>query len=106
MADTPMEAIDNFVDVFGCFPKDQARDLLTRLFDERLAAAQQDTARLEAQIGAATAMERNDCEKALLALSGAGYPTPQEGYGSNSSWAISDLCRCVAAMSDQKEQQK
>ena len=36
---TLKEAIDNFVDVFGCFPKDNARELLTRLIAEEVAAA-------------------------------------------------------------------
>lgn len=43
------------------------------------------------------ATERKDCLKALETLSAVGYPTPQEGYGTNSSWAISDLCRALAA---------
>ncbi len=39
--------------------------------------------------------ERKDCERALAALSGAGICTPEETYGTNSSWAIADLCRGI-----------
>lgn len=48
----------------------------------------------EAQNKLAQAAEKKDCEKALLALAG-WYPTPVEGYGFNTSWAISDLCRAI-----------
>jgi hypothetical protein len=47
---------------------------------------------LEANIKLGVEGERRDCEKALLALAGK-YPTPVEGYGINTSWAISELCR-------------
>lgn len=39
--------------------------------------------------------ERKDCIGALLALSGVHIATPAEGYGTNVSWAISDLCLAV-----------
>lgn len=46
---------------------------------------------------ATTQVERKDCEKALLVLAG-WYPTPAETYGTNTSLAISDLCRAIAAL--------
>lgn len=39
--------------------------------------------------------ERKDCIEALTALAGANVATPAKGYGTNVSWAISDLCRAV-----------
>lgn len=45
--------------------------------------------------------ERKDCIEALLALSGAHIATPAEGYGTNVSWAISDLCRAVKELRGQ-----
>lgn len=60
-----------------------------------------------AQINAAAETERKDCERVLLALAGIGYPTPAEGYGTNSSWAISDAVRAIkerAAAEQQKEE--
>lgn len=47
--------------------------------------------------------ENKDCKKALYALAGSNYPTPAEGYGSNSSWAISDLCRAIKALLERAE---
>ena len=41
--------------------------------------------------------ERKDCIRALTALSAAGVCTPEETYGTNSSWAIGDLCKALAA---------
>src|SRR6185312_214984 len=49
-------------------------------------------ARFKSQIDLSVEVERKDCARALLALAGK-YPTPVEGYGCNSSWAISDLCK-------------
>jgi hypothetical protein len=40
-----------------------------------------------------------DATKALVALSGAGICTPEETYGVNSSWTVSDLCRAVTSLS-------
>ena len=55
---------------------------------------------LRSQMDAGLAVERKDCEKALVALAGVHYTTPAEGYGTNSSWAISDLCRAVIEVRD------
>jgi predicted nucleic acid-binding Zn-ribbon protein len=41
--------------------------------------------------------ERKDCIRALTALSAAGVCTPEETYGTNSSWAIGDLCKALTA---------
>lgn len=74
------------------------RDIYKRRWDEQIElthAAEQALAREKEQSKASTEAERRDCEKALLALAGAHYPTPVETYGTNSSWAISDLCRAV-----------
>jgi len=54
----------------------------------------------EIQDKASIEHERRDCEKALIALSEAGICTPVEGYGTNSSWAISDLCRAIKQLKD------
>lgn len=48
--------------------------------------------------------EREDCSRALLALASAHICTPAEGYGSNSSWAISDLCRAVSELTAQVQE--
>jgi hypothetical protein len=52
------------------------------------------------QLEATLETERQDCIKALKALSGAGICTPAETYGTNTSWAISDLCRAVKELSE------
>lgn len=71
--------------------------LIAEIADLRaqLQAAQQERELHISQRNAAIKAEKRDAEKALLALSKAGFPTPTEGYGFNSSWAISDLCRWV-----------
>jgi len=51
---------------------------------------------VQSQRNAAIEAEKRDASKAFDALVTAGYPTPVETYGSNSSWAISDLCRALA----------
>jgi hypothetical protein len=56
---------------------------------------------MESQRNAAMETEKRDAAKALDVLAGIGFVTPAETYGSNASWAISDLCRCVK---DQAEQ--
>src|SRR6267142_3939018 len=48
----------------------------------------------KSQLEATLACEKKDCERALMALAG-WYPTPGEGYGYNTSWAISDLCKAI-----------
>ena len=62
-------------------------------------AAERD--RLVSQRTAAFEAEVKDASKAFEALSSAGYPT---GYGRNSSWAISDLCRALAQMKAERDQ--
>lgn len=52
-------------------------------------------ARAESHRVAALEHGKADASKALRALAAAHYPTPEEGYGDNTSWAISDLCRCI-----------
>lgn len=47
---------------------------------------------------AAVEAERKDAAKALAALAGAHIPTPEETYGNNASWAVSDLCRAVTKL--------
>jgi hypothetical protein len=64
--------------------------------DERIEA-------LENQRTVAINAEKSDCTRALVALSAAGISTPEETYGYNTSWAISDLCRAVAALRQQVE---
>jgi hypothetical protein len=49
--------------------------------------------------------ERKDCSKALLALAG-WFPTPEEGYGYNTSWAISDLCRAIEQLRAARPQEQ
>lgn len=53
---------------------------------------------------AAVETERRDAKKAFDALCAAKYPTPLDGYGNNSSWAISDLCRALAKAEDRIQQ--
>jgi hypothetical protein len=48
---------------------------------------------LKSQRHASIVTEGKDATRIFEALVGAGYPTPLEGYGNNSSWAISDLIR-------------
>lgn len=57
----------------------------------------------ESQRNAAIEAEKRDASKALISLAGANFATPAEGYGYNSSWAISDLCRCIAELRKDKE---
>jgi hypothetical protein len=53
----------------------------------------------ESQRNAAAECERKDCLKAMATLSAAGISTPAETYDTNSSWAVSDLCRAVKELS-------
>ncbi len=53
---------------------------------------------LERDIKTARELDRIDracCERVLTELSGIGVCTPEETYGSNTSWAIDDLLRAV-----------
>jgi hypothetical protein len=79
----------------------QVGEVMQRMMDENECRQKM----FYAQIEAASAIERKDCEKALRALAGK-YPTPVEGYGTNSSWAISDLCRFIDQASLQSEVKK
>lgn len=80
-----------------CVSVDALREVLEVLKAER-AASQGKTALIEnlkSQRSAAMSVEKGDCGKALGALAGAHICTPEETYGFNTSWAISDLCRAV-----------
>jgi len=72
--------------------------------DVTIRCLQEDIDWLVSQRTAAFEAERRDASKAFEALISAGYPTPLEGYGSNSSWAISDLCRALAQMKAERDQ--
>jgi hypothetical protein len=82
------------------------REASERNLRQELEFRKRDAEIAEAQRSAGEECERNDCKKALLELAGAGYPTPAEGYGTNSSWAISDLCRCVRDLQGRLDSQK
>lgn len=62
---------------------------------QKIAELEGQAERLNQHMDAGVECERRDCSKALLAMAAVGICTPEEGYGTNSSWAISDLCRAV-----------
>lgn len=79
-------------------------------FREAAAALQARIAELEkerelrhSQFDACVGIERSNCERALVALAGARIPTPVEGYGTNTSWAISDLIRGLGELRTRAE---
>lgn len=76
---------------------DNVVTLVERAYAAGAASGAQRGVDWESQNKAAQATEKKDCEKALLALAG-WYPTPVEGYGWNSSWAISDLCKAIVEL--------
>src|SRR6266571_4821968 len=88
------DAKDEHVSSTGEFVLASDYDLL--LADRTKAA--EELARLRAHFNAGQDCERRDCEKALVALAGAGVCTPAETYGVNTSWAISDLCRGITTL--------
>lgn len=74
-----------------------SKDYYKTALDNELANAKLQISIMQSNQMAAIECEKIDASKALVALSDAGYPTPEETYGSNTSWAISDLCRALAA---------
>lgn len=63
--------------------------------------AQDDLDEMQAAASRKTAMD--DFEKAALALARAGISTLENSYGTNSSWAISDLCRAVEGLAAERD---
>lgn len=55
---------------------------------------------MESGRNSAMEAEKKDARKAWLALSKANFTVPVDGYGWNSSWAVSDMCRCVKQQSE------
>lgn len=53
---------------------------------------------------AAVEAERLDATKAFHALCAVHIATPEKGYGYNSSWAISDLCRAVKELKSERDE--
>lgn len=53
---------------------------------------------LESHRNCAMQAEKRDADRAFRTLIEVGYPTPVETYGTNASWAVSDLCRCISGL--------
>jgi len=75
-------------------------------WDDVARDAMAEVERLNSHRKAAFEAERFDCERSLIALAGAGQSTPEETYGRNTSWAISDLIRGVKALHAEVERLK
>lgn len=57
----------------------------------RLASLRLDLAERDAEL-------KKNCERALVAMAGAHFCTPQETYGQDIGWAVGDLCRAVGEL--------
>lgn len=49
-----------------------------------------------------SASEKETASRALKALSEVGWATPESGFGYNTGWAISELCKAVKFFSESK----
>jgi DNA repair exonuclease SbcCD ATPase subunit len=80
---------------------EQAADISRAIRD-----LQAENERLKSQREVSIEGEKKDCERAMVALAGCGICTPQETYGINTSWAISDLIRAVKEQRQERERLK